>query len=455
MTTRFDDSLPALAEVVAGSLGEGALAGGVALRDTTGRLAFVTRMELGEELEERVSVLLRQALGPYARTDRVLACAGDPGADTLLNDEHTLLVRAGTHSVRLLDRRIVGADWLRAPADAVAAPPRFVFASLKGGVGRSTALAVVAAHRASRGGRVLVVDLDIEAPGLGAMLLDGETLPQLGMLDALVESALAPLDDLFIADLVGPSALADQRGKIDVIPAYGRRSLDHPADVLSKIARAYTETLRPDGTVATLLDHVRTIVDRLADPTRYDIVLVDARAGLHETTASAILGLGAEVLLFGLDEPQTFAGYSALLAHLSRFIRPGEDAPEWLDRLTMVQGKAPADAGRRRAFEERCQALFEATGLGPRTLAPRRDVPLPAGSFHDVPWDDEVPDDDVLPDEAWRRRKPLAILNDGEFVGFDPLTRRDLLAEHLYRSAFGELLDAVDAAFATDPRAGT
>jgi hypothetical protein len=60
--------------------------------------------------------------------------------------------------------------------------------------------------------RILVVDLDLEAPGLGPMLLDEGTLPEFGVLDALVENGLAPLDETFLADLVGPSALAGGAG---------------------------------------------------------------------------------------------------------------------------------------------------------------------------------------------------------------------------------------------------
>ncbi len=169
-----------------------------------------------------------------------------------------------------------------------------------------------------------------------------DTLPEFGIIDALVENGLSGLDEGFYADLVGPSVLASRGGRIDVIPALGRRSLENPANVLAKIARAYVEDVRPDGTVATILDQVRNIIDHLAQPTRYDAVLVDARAGLHETTASALLGLGAEILLFGLDEPQTFQGYAVMLAHLAHFAPRGASAPEWVERLTMVQGKASA-----------------------------------------------------------------------------------------------------------------
>lgn len=441
---RFDDSLRVLADVVTAELGKSALADGRVLRDSVGCLAFFAAAPLDETASDRLAQSLRAALGPYARPDRVVAGSQEYGAQAVLGDPSAITITISDNTIRLVDRRLVGADWLRAPAQAAPPPARLVFASLKGGVGRSTALAVVAVHMAARGRRVLVVDLDMEAPGLGTLLLTPDTLPEFGMIDALVENKLSGLDDEFWADLVGPSALAAHAGRIDVIPALGRRSLKNPADVLAKIARAYAEDVRPDGTVSTILDQVRMLIDHYAEPTSYDAILIDARAGLHETTASAVLGLGAEVFLFGLDEPQTFHGYEVMLAHLARFLKDGVPRPEWLDRLTMVQGKAPIDPTEREGFARRCQELFAKSGLGVSEPEATDLVPLPAGSFKDVPWDDTQSDEEVLPPES-PLRPPLAVLHDPRFQGFDPLRRRDLLAEAVYQSTFSSLLAQVDS----------
>jgi CobQ/CobB/MinD/ParA nucleotide binding domain len=444
---RFDDSLSALADVVTKELGHDALIEGAALRDTTGRLAFFVPRAMDEATSARITIRLRAALGSYARTDRVLAGSDDYSTNSILADPSAIQITAGEHRIRLVDRRLVGTDWLREPAPPAPGPPRFVFASLKGGVGRSTALAVVAMHLASHGKRVLAIDLDLEAPGLGWTLLSNDTLPLFGMLDALVENGISGLDQGFLADLVSPSSLAEQTGRIDVIPAYGSRSRSQPADVLAKIARAYTEDIRPDGTMASILDQVRTIVDRVADSSRYDAILLDARAGLHETAASSILGLGAEVLLFGLDEPQTFGGYRVLLSHLARFIRSRDERPEWADRLTMVQGKAPVDAGERQGFADRCRTLFEEAGFHPPVASGVTSVPLPEGaSFSEVPWNDDISDSELFGND-WTIREPIAILDDARFHRFDPMRKRDLVSERVYRTAFGELLDCIDESF--------
>ena len=446
-TVRFDDSLPILVDVIGSALGDEALQAGTVLRDAVGCLAFFAATPLGKETVETLSLKLRGALGAYARTDRVVAGPEDYGSASVREDPSALNIAVEGHRIRLVDRRLVGADWLNTPAPPAKPPPRIVFSSLKGGVGRSTALAVVAYHLAARGRRILAIDLDLEAPGLGALLMTQETLPEFGVIDALVENGLSGLDEGFLADLVGPSELADKGGRIDVIPAFGRRSLKSPADVLAKIARAYAEDVRPDGRVETLLQQVRSLVEQFAEPSRYDAVLVDARAGLHESTAASVLGLGAEVLLFGLDEPQTFQGYEVMFAHLARFVPPDQlfpKLPEWVERLTMVQGKAPTDADERTSFAQRCSKLFTRAFLGPLILVEEREVTLPAGPFFNVPWDDNLNDEEVLPAE-WSFPEPLAVLDDARFQRFDPLRRRDLLSDLLYRTTFGNLLDRVDS----------
>jgi MinD-like ATPase involved in chromosome partitioning or flagellar assembly len=445
MTIHFDDALPSLASVIRAELGKAELEGGVILRDTTGRLAFFARNELAAETIARVSHRIGEALGVFAREDRCVVNPSDFGSQSILTDETQFVVESSGDRLRLVDRRLSGVDWLRQPSVVAPPPPRFVFASVKGGVGRSTALAVIAAHRARKGGRVLAIDLDMEAPGIGAMLLPEGTRPRFGTIDALAEGLLRPLDESFYVDLVGAASVGGHSGKIDVIPAFGQASVDNPADVLAKLSRAYSEAISPNGEVLSIMDRVKSIIDHYSDPNRYDVILVDARAGLHETTASSVIGLGAEVFLFGVDEPQTFQAYAALLSHLARFVGAGDLAPEWLDRMTGVHAKASAALTDREVFSERWRDLIERSGLVRRPAAVPF-VPLPAEPLGDVPWKDDVHDADLILDEPAILRKPLAILEDSTFRSFDPLSKAAVFEEHVYRAVFGDLLDAVDAA---------
>lgn len=440
VTIYFDDSLPALAKVIADDLGKELLEKGVVLRDTTGRLCFFAPLEIEAKRQQDIAKKITGVLGRYARPDRVIAGIGEFGVDDILGNADAIPMKVSEFTIRLIDRRLVGADWLRTPASRFKNSHRFVFASLKGGVGRSTALSVVAAHEASRGRRVLAVDLDMEAPGLGSMLLSRDITPKFGMIDALVERALGPLDSAFLADLVGASTLTD-RGRIDVIPAFGARSLENPAEILAKIARAYGEVVHEDGSFDSILDQISDIIKAVENTNQYDIVLIDARAGLHETAAAALLGLGAEVLCFGIDEPQTFDGYRALFSHVDRYTGSSEVEQDWLSRVTLVQAKAPPDTEMREEFAERCRRMLSGVDLSANSN-PVAEVKLPEG-FREVDWDESVTDFDLGLTEAASGANVIAIMYDANFAGFAPLAKRDQISEAIYRATYGDLLEYV------------
>jgi hypothetical protein len=78
------------------------------------------------------------------------------------------------------------------------------------------------------------------------------------------------------------------------------------------------------------------------------------------------------------------------------------------------------------------------------------DVDQPDG-FQDVPWTDDVPDEQVFPDEA-SLLQPIAVLRSSDYDGFAPLRRQDLLSGDVYEHVFGELLRRVEsAAVASEP----
>lgn len=445
ISVHFDDVLPRFAAILRDELGAPALEAGLFLRGADGRVTFV----LDRQPDQAKAMAIQKAAvavlnGFVEQHENVLATPEELFDRSLADPAAGLrhVVRVGNDEVRIrvVDRLFVGADWLSGPAPSAPLPRRFVFASLKGGVGRSTALCVLAAEIAARGGRVLAIDLDLEAPGIGSMLLEDKNLPPFGMLDYVAEFGLGTCDDDFIADLKGSSWLGQARGRVDVIPVFGRRSLDNPAEVLPKIGRAYLEKNGPDGARLSFLGQVRTLVNRLSKPEDYDAVLVDARAGLHESTAAAVLGLGAEVFLFGLDQPQTFPAYGSLFAHLARFPIDGED--DWRDRLILVQAKAAADRETRSLFALRCRDLL-ATHKVIAVGAAQPPAPLDWAAIGDVDWPAEENVDEALPDEVPGRTEVevVPILEDARYRNFDPLAERDLLGQELYRATFGPFLD--------------
>lgn len=428
----FDDSLPRLVNVIRARLGADELSNGVVLRDATGRLSFVASGVTPTPPPRQRAGLVRvvtKALGAYARPDQAVAFANDPGARAVLDDPGQIPVQVGDYFCRLVDRRIVGNGWLDVPVAKIAKPPRIVFASIKGGVGRTTALAVAAADLARRNRNVLVADLDLEAPGLGTLLLNEQRTPRYGVLDFLVENGIGGVPDHLLDDFVATSTLTTgEGGRVDVLPALGTASLLHPENILPKLARAMIEDVCPDGGVRTLPAQIGDMLDRLAAKSQYDAVLIDSRAGLAELAAPAVLGLGASVLLFGTPQTQTIEGYHALFAALRPLAqreRANGGAANWRLMLKAVAAKAR---------------------LGGDGVARYRDdlYDLFAENLYDEE-DSGEGEITFLIDEEEAPHSPLVIPFNPEFADFDPRRKPEHLAQPFYEQTFRPFLNGLDA----------
>ncbi len=437
MAIRFDASLPTLARILAERFGQETLSRAAVIRDASGRLSAVLPDLVDADALKAAEEAIRRDLDAYARPDAVIRSADAAGARRLLEEAaRTAPLTVAGMTVRLLDRRFVGPDWLKPPAPTPPGIPRIVFASLKGGVGRSTALCVVAAHLSRLGRRVLAVDFDLEAPGLGAMLLNERELPLYGALDYLVESGLSGIDAGFIADMAGDSFLGSEGARVTVVPAIGKSTHDHPGGALSKIARAYLDQPMPDGSAATLSDRFRGMIERFEAGGDYDVVLVDARAGLHETTPAAILGLGADVLLFGTDQPQTFLGYRLLLAHLARF--PADPDDDWRERLNFVHAKASDGDEAQAVARERFSALYAL--LQPPDMPDDGGVAGLTGEDFEVEWDDSADADEDAREDVFTPPPVLHVLDDARYRDFDPVADRACLASRACAVTFESLI---------------
>lgn len=421
MTLSFDDSLEALVRCLRGLIPVHEIEGGVVLRDVSGRLSFFAPRTLSDVDTENFGIELGTALGPYSRADLPITGSDTPGANPILTDRSAVSVDIDGLTIRLLDRRIVGDDWMRPPsAPSKDGPPRLVFASLKGGVGRSTAISVIAADASRQGKNVLVVDYDLEAPGIGSLLLDDERRPKFGTLDYLVESAIRTVDDSELASFVGTSHLTDGAGEVDVIPVFGRSTLDHPSGYMAKLARAMVEAIGPDGNAISVRDRLCTLLDRFESRRTYDLVLIDARAGVAELSAGPILGVRATtVFLFTTAQQQSIEGYRLLFAHLSTLV--AEPPSPW-SPFQMVHAKASLDDRSHERLTDELWSIFSEF-LYEETIGPE--------GFNFTASDPSAP------------HTPIPILFDGKFADWDPVTKPTLLSRPVYEATFRRLLDQV------------
>ncbi len=429
LLTHFDESIAELVRAARTSLGDQTTQDGVLVRDTTGRLCFVaSRASASDEERTLVTTSLQDTLGAYARSNRLVSFLGDPGTDALLSDTSRFPVRVDGLDCQLIDRRIVGTAWLDRPVDVAARPPRVVFASLKGGVGRSSALAITAADLARRNMNVLVVDLDLEAPGIGDLLLDSGRMPQFGVVDFLVENGIGGVPDAMLEDFVGISALTTGGGgRVDVVPALGTKSFEAPENILPKLARAMIEDLTTDGDTISVGQQISEMLSRLTVRAEYDVVLIDSRAGLAELAAPTLIGLGATILLFGTAQKQTIRGYEALFAGLG------------------MLAKRDKAQGRKAEWRFRLKAVYAKASMNEDVLAQHRDA------LYDL-FSEKIYDEDLGSltdvnfgiDEVSAPHLPLIIPFNQSFVDFDPLRDRSQLTKAFYEQSYRPFLDGFD-----------
>ncbi len=376
-------------------------------------------------------------LGSYATSQQVLFRDdfSNPAALFENPDWHDTLVPAfedadgNVHpelTVRLLDRQIIGQDWLRTAHERQPdAPPRVVFYGLKGGVGRSTALAMLAYSLAREGKRVLLLDFDLESPGLSGLLLPADRVASFGLVDWFIEDAVHP-DDSVLNDLVSDSPLAENTtGHIRVAAAMGQGESAY----LAKLARVYADVPTPAGP-QRFSQRMERLVKALEERERPDVVLIDSRAGLHDLAAISIASLADLALLFATDSEQNWQGYRQLFAHwqqrplVLRGVR---------ERLWMVRAMFPEteQKERFRHFLENSYDLFSENLYD--AIDPAQAEPDDAFSY--------AMDSESAP------HYPLTVRWNARFMEFDPLApgNRGGMGDTDIDLAFGPFVQRVKA----------
>lgn len=409
----YDDSLPLAIAVVRDVLG--ADVDVTYLRDGQGQLHVFVPAETNKIQIDALETTLREHLKGYAPRFGRLVHAEPPSSQPVF------LVMEDQR-IKYIERRFSGVDWTFSPTADAVDPPRLVFYSIKGGVGRTTALTVLATQIAMRGGAVLCLDLDLEAPGLGQAILPKELTPEFGAIDWLAERAIqGPNAELpKMGDLIGTSPVARDSGRIDVIPAFGTRCFRSPGAILGKLSRSLLETPE-NGRIATFGRRVSELVERACETRRYDAVLIDARAGLSEISAAPLLALGADVLLFMADSNQSFVTYSALLTYLQRFAPINPEADDWRLRFKTVRGRVanPGDSVASERFIDRIATVF-AEGL-----------------YDEAAGADDLDAFNFAPDDNDAPHYPISIAFDPRYQTYEPLEFVEQTSPEVAEAAFG------------------
>ncbi|MCY7283449.1 MAG: AAA family ATPase [Cyanobacteria bacterium CAN_BIN43] len=184
-------------------------------------------------------------------------------------------------------------------------PQIVTFYSFKGGVGRSTALGMVAILLANRNRRVVIIDFDLEAPGISIFLrpdvVDENGVENYGVLDYLHQRHLTPdkntptiEDCIHQVDLPG-------RGELFLVPAgeYNENYVHRLADLDRRTWQSFYK--RETNPVEQLINDIKKQVDP-------DVILIDSRPGFNDTGAIALLDLADTGIICFSPTDQSFDG---------------------------------------------------------------------------------------------------------------------------------------------------
>ena len=293
----------------------------VLIADLTGRLRVILWCPKGDwaSARQQVHSVMADAGGPYWSQGIVRGEASERHPDATWQTQawgQARSVSGACDRLRILTRHRAKAAWFDAPSD----PPWpggqdectiALFYSFKGGVGRSTALAATALRLAADEERVVVVDADLDAPGVGPLLpgLDGTTARH-GIVDYLLEQPVLetagsrPVLDEYYHRSVFRDSGSDR--SVSVFPA---GTLD--AEFIHKLARVdYTSP--PNGDDHALVALMRQIRSEL-EP---NWILIDSRAGLGEVSGFLTGGFCHVNVLFGALAESSWRGTELLLNQL-------------------------------------------------------------------------------------------------------------------------------------------
>lgn len=309
----------------------------------------------------------------------------------IIDPEHVKMTTIDGIDIFVAERPIAKKAWIKnnnpddelwTYEDAVenGEPKVVTFYSFKGGMGRTTALAAVALNLIRQGKNVIMVDTDIEAPGLATLFFDEELIDR-GVLDYLIEHNLMATVNIrdYVLDVTDAALLDEQDGNLYLMPA---GKVD--GSYLQKLARIDYQDNRENH----LRDSVAAMLKDIRAQYPVDYILIDARAGFHDLGGIVTTQLPHGTVLFGNQSRQSWDGICQVLCTIGR--GHSEDYPLMIVDSMCEKFTSPNFSAAKNAFTEKAYTICVENYYEAGSVIPGLDAKGEAHSPEFIPFDDNL-----------------------------------------------------------------
>ena len=210
------------------------------------------------------------------------------------------------------------------------------FYSYKGGVGRTTTLALTALQLVREGKKVVTIDFDLEAPGLSTLLKPELDYPKYGVVDYLIEQDNSN-GEIDINDYVYPVSnkklIGLSGGELIVMQAASleNRNVDDYYNKLSRIDFNMPKYMESDNAIQALIQQIQSTFEP-------DFIFIDSRAGIHDIGGITLFRCSDEVVPVFYGNEQNMLGLKFVLPKLIKL-----DIPFYLVKSPMPVSEEEAE----------------------------------------------------------------------------------------------------------------
>lgn len=195
------------------------------------------------------------------------------------------------------------------------------FYSYKGGVGRTTTLMLTALQLVRRGKKVVIVDLDLEAPGVATLLKpeNEQYYPKYGTIDFLIESANyysseSRIDiDEYIYSVTSKKLTGLSGGELFVMQATKTNEMkcEEYFEKLSRVDFATPQYDKDENPIKLLLSSI----DSRYSP---EYIFIDSRAGIHDIGGITLTKYTDEAVCIFYGNDQNIFGMNFILPIIAK-----------------------------------------------------------------------------------------------------------------------------------------